>query len=160
GQREAGVLRYLINGLYQALAEGGFAHDQSAVMVLQGAGDNLGRRGGSMVDEDNDRVFGARLAVGRTVDLLGISASALRNDDLAAMEELVADRDRLRQQTAGISAQVENQALRAVAKTPQRVVDLAAGRLLKAAQVDIADAGLDLKFQVDAVIRNFIPNQV
>ena len=55
------------------------------------------------------------------------------------MEELVADRDRLRQQAARIAAQIEDQPLRAVAEACQRIVDLAAGRLLEATQMDIAD---------------------
>ncbi len=36
-QRQAGVLVKRIDGLHQSLAEGGFAHDQAAVMVLNRA---------------------------------------------------------------------------------------------------------------------------
>ncbi len=43
GEGEAGVFADLEDGLNQALAEGGFADDQGAIMILEGAGDDLGR---------------------------------------------------------------------------------------------------------------------
>ena len=92
-----------------------------------------------MIHQHDDRIVAPRFAVGRAIDLLGISAAALGDDDLAAVEELVADRDRLGEQAAGIAAKIENQALGIVAEALQRVADFAAGRFLEAAQVDIAD---------------------
>ena len=41
GEGEAGVFGDLEDGLDEALAEGGFADDEGAVVILQGAGDDL-----------------------------------------------------------------------------------------------------------------------
>ena len=46
GKGEAGVVGDLEDGLDEALAEGGLADDQGAVVILQGAGDDLSGRGG------------------------------------------------------------------------------------------------------------------
>src|SRR5208282_4072762 len=45
GQRQAGVLAEVIDGLHQSLAEGGLPHNQCAVVILQCAAYDL-RRGG------------------------------------------------------------------------------------------------------------------
>src|SRR5208337_2700928 len=71
GQGQSRVLRKRIDGLHQALAEGGFTHNQAAVVVLNGACDDLGRRCGSAVHQHNQRVVLATVAVGRAVHLLG-----------------------------------------------------------------------------------------
>ena len=54
GEGEAGVFAEVVNGLHQALAEGGFTDDQGAVVVLQGAGDDLGSRCGVAIDQHDD----------------------------------------------------------------------------------------------------------
>ena len=77
------------DGLDEALAEGGFADDQGAVVVLQRAGDDLSGRGGIAVDEDDDGVLRTVFAVGGAIDLVREGAAALRDDDLALLQELV-----------------------------------------------------------------------
>ena len=57
GEREAGVFGDIEDGLHEALAEGGLADDEGAVVVLQRAGDDLGGGGGVSVDEDDDGVL-------------------------------------------------------------------------------------------------------
>ncbi len=57
GEGEAGVLGDLEDGLDEAFAEGGFADDESAVVILQGSGDDLSCGGGVAVDEDDDGVL-------------------------------------------------------------------------------------------------------
>ena len=111
GQRQAGVFAEVVDGLHQAFAEGGFADDQGAVVILQRAGDDLCRRGGVAVDQHDDGEGLAVVAVGGGVDLIGIGASALRDDGLALGQQMVANLDRLAQQAAGVVAQVEDQAL-------------------------------------------------
>ena len=103
GQRQAGVLAEVVDGLHQALAEGGFAHDQGAVVILQRAGDDLGGRGGVAIDQHDDGEGLAAVAVGGGVDLVGIGAAALRDDGLALGQQVVADIDCLAQQAAGIA---------------------------------------------------------
>ena len=81
-QGEAGVLGDLEDGLDEALAEGGLAGDEGAVVVLKCAGDDLGGRGGAAVDEDDDGVLLSLFAVGGAIDLVREGATALRDDDL------------------------------------------------------------------------------
>jgi len=54
GEGEAGVVEGVEDGLDEALAEGGLADDEGAVVVLQGAGDDLGGGCGVAVDQDDD----------------------------------------------------------------------------------------------------------
>ena len=91
GEGEAGVFAEVVDGLHQALAEGGFADDQGAVVILQRAGDNLGGRSGVAVDQHDDGEGFAAVAVGGGVVLVGVGASALGDDDLALGEQVVAD---------------------------------------------------------------------
>ena len=53
GQSQACVLRKRIDRLHQPFAEGGFAGHQSAVMILNGAGNNFRRRSRAAIDEHN-----------------------------------------------------------------------------------------------------------
>ena len=88
---KAGVFTEVVNGLHQALAEGGFAHDQGAIVILQRAGNDLGRRGGVAVHQHDDGKGLAIIAVGRDVVLIGVGAAALRDDGLALGKQVVAD---------------------------------------------------------------------
>ena len=127
------------------------AHDERAAVVLQRAGDDLGRRGAAGVDQDDDRQavrHVARLGV-EAFDVVLVAAAL--GDDLAALEEGVADLDRLVEQAAGVGAQVDDIAQR-----------LAAGRLVDRGQrrfgrvrrccreaVDVDDADAVLDFPLD-----------
>ena len=111
GQREAGVVGERIDGLHQALAEGGLADDEGTIVVLQRAANDLRSRSRAVVHEHDDGEVLAAVAMGRALRLFGIGASALRDDDLTLLQELVADRDRFGQQSAGIAAQIEHQTL-------------------------------------------------
>src|ERR1035438_1661538 len=44
GQRQTGVVAERVNGLHEALAEGSLSQDQRAIVILQRARNNLGRR--------------------------------------------------------------------------------------------------------------------
>ena len=112
GEGEAGVVGGVEDGLDEALAEGGLADDEGAVVVLQGAGDDLRGGGGVSVDQDDDGVLvGVGFSVGCTVDLVGEGAAALGDDDLALLEELAGDIDGLVEQAAGVAAQVDDEAV-------------------------------------------------
>src|SRR5208337_876366 len=71
GQRQSGVLRQWVNGLHQPLAERSLAGDQAAVMVLNGAGNNLGRRSRAAVDQDNQWIVLAAISVCCLINFLG-----------------------------------------------------------------------------------------
>ncbi len=159
GQRQAGILAQVVDGLHQALAEGGFADDQRAVVILQRAGDDLSRRSGAAVDQHDDGEGLAVVAVGRGVVLVGIGAAALRDDGLALGQQVVADVDCLAQQAAGIAAQIEHQSLQ-VGEAVDGVVHFLGGGLLELGEVDVADAGTNLVFQIDRGMRNLVAHQV
>jgi hypothetical protein len=160
---QTGVLGDLEDGLDEAFAEGGFADDEGAVVVLQGAGDDLSRGGGVAVDEDDDRVFvRTLLAVGGAVDLVGEGAAALGDDDLAFLEELVGHVDGFVEQSAGVAAEVDDEAFEFTGglELVEGVAYLAAGGLHKVGDVDVADAGLELEGQIDGVAWNLVADQV
>jgi hypothetical protein len=101
----------VVDGLDEAFAEGGFADDQGAVMILQRAGDDLSGGGRVAVHDHDDGEGVAAVAVRGRVDLVGIGASALRDDVLPFGQQVVADLDCLAEQAAGVAAQVEDEAL-------------------------------------------------
>ena len=63
GQGQSGVFRKRINGLHQALAESGFADDQAAVVILNGAGHDFRRRSGAAIDQHDQRIIFAAIAM-------------------------------------------------------------------------------------------------
>ncbi len=158
-QGEAGVLAEVVDGLHQALAEGGFADDQGAIVILQRAGDDLGGRSGIAIDQHDDRESLAVVAVGGCVDLVGIGAAALRDDGLALGEQVVADLDRLAQQAAGVIAQVKNEPMQVLEAVDG--VDHFLGRgFLELGEMDVAHTGPNLVGQIDGGVRNLIAHQV
>ena len=70
-QRQAGVFRQRIHGLHQTLAKCVFADDQPAIVVLNRARNNLGRRCRATIDQHHQRIFLAAIAVARNIALLG-----------------------------------------------------------------------------------------
>ena len=159
GQRQAGVLAEVVDGLHQALAEGGLAHDQRAIVILQRAGDNLSRRSRVAVHQHHDGEGLAVVAVRGRVVLVGIGAPALRNDGLPLGQQVVADIHRLAQQAAGVVAQVKHQALQ-VAEAVDGVDHFLRRGLLELGEVDVADAGTNLVVQIDRGVRNLVADQV
>ena len=159
GQRQAGVLAEVVDRLHQALAEGGFAHDQGAVVILQRAGDDLSRRSGIAIHQHHDGEGLAVVAVGGRVVLVGIGAAALGDDGLSLGQQVVADLNRLAQQAAGIAAQVEDQPLQ-VGEAVDGVVHFLGRGLLELGQVNVADAGTNLVFQIDGGVGNLVADQV
>ena len=122
GQRQAGVFGQRIYGLHQALAERGLAQDQAAVVILQRAGDDLGRRSREVVDQHHDGIIAPAVAVARLIDFFRRRTAAVRNDHLALLQEFVGHGDALVQQAAGISAQIEHQTFDIVLAQPAQVV--------------------------------------
>ena len=72
---------------------------------------------------------------------------------------MVADIDCLAQQAAGVVAQVEDQTLE-VAEAVDGLGHLVAGGLLELGEMDVANAGTNLVFEVDGGVRNFIADQI
>src|SRR5712671_2715109 len=103
------------DGLYRPLAEGTRADDGGALVVLQGAGDDLRSRGRAAVDQDDDRFALGKVAGPHVESLRLLGVAATGRDDLALLQKCVGHRDRLIQQAARIVAKVEDIALELVA---------------------------------------------
>ncbi len=162
GKREAGVLGDMEFGLDEALTEGGFAGDQGVVVILQCADDDLGGGGGTAIDQDNDGVLGALLAVGGAVYLVRERATALADDDLALLEELVGHVDGFGQQAAGVAAEVEDEALHVVVFIYgiDGVADFVAGSFDEAGDADVADAGTNVEGEVDGGAGDVVADEI
>src|SRR4029077_8564084 len=111
GEREAGVFTERRDGLYQALAESGFADDETAIVVLHGAGDDFGGGSGIAVYENYEWDAVTLIAANGVTAALGGGAAVVRDDELVFIEEHVADGHGFVEQAAGIAAHVENQAV-------------------------------------------------
>src|ERR1700674_1035912 len=155
GERQAGAVRQGKDGLHQSFSKAGFAYDESAVGVLDGAGHNLRSRCGPAVHQHHQRIIFALIAVPRVERLGGLRASALRDDHRSLLQEFVSHAYGLIEQPAGISPQVKDQAFE-FAETRERVRYFTAGRCMEAMEVYVADAGSDLKCQVHRVARDLI----
>ena len=105
--------------------------------------------------------FGALFAVGGAIDLVGEGAAALRDDDLALLQELVGHVDGFVEEAAGVAAEIEDEAVE-IARTEvvERVADFVAGGLDKAGDVDVADAGTDQEGEIDGGTRNLVADEV
>ena len=137
--------------LHRALAERfGAEHDRSLV-VLQGSGDDLRRRSRAAIDQDYDRQPFRQIAGLGVEPLCFFRLAGARRDDLALVEEVVGDGNRLRQQTSRIVAQIENDSLQRSVRLPLQLLDLLAkpgiGLFAERTDADVADlpleAGLD-----------------
>ena len=111
GERQPGVVGHVVDRLHQSLAKGGFAHNQRAIVVLQGARDDFRRRSRVAVDHHNNGEGFAAVAVAGGVHLVRIGAAALGDDALSLGEQMVAHLHGLAQQPAGVAAQVQHQPL-------------------------------------------------
>ena len=140
GESETGILGDGEDGLNEAFAESGFADDQCAIVILQGAGDDFSSRGCVSVDEDDDRELRTFFAVGGTVDLVGEGAAALGDDDLALLEELVRGIDGFIEEAAGVAAEIEDEAVD-IAEAVERIANFAAGGLNEAGDVNVPIPG-------------------
>ena len=107
------------------------AHHGRALVVLQRAGHDLGRRRRAAIDQHNERLAGGQMFVARpcveTLCLLRVAPPG--RDDLAALKERIGDRDRLIEQSARIVAQIDDEAAQLVGRDLRSEV---AQRLLQA----------------------------
>jgi len=100
----------------EPLTEGARSKNGCALQILQGAGYDLGGRGGTAVDEHDQR-----LAIGQVsracVEAAGIiGVTATGRNDLAALQKGVGDIDRLIEKSTRIEAQVKDKALQLVGR--------------------------------------------
>src|SRR5205823_6009969 len=108
-ERKPSVLWQRKHGLDQALAESVLAQNPGAIMILKSSGDDLGRRRGVSIYQDDDRII---LSVGTAPGIVGLfsrGATAMRNDDLALPKVMTGDGYAFIQEPAGILAQIEEQ---------------------------------------------------
>ena len=77
-------------------------------MILQRAGDNLGCRRRTTVDQHHQRLAVDEITLLREVGCVVLTVSVPDRDDFAVIEEGVGHSDRLAQVAAGVVAQVED----------------------------------------------------
>ena len=93
----------------QPFAESHFADDQTAVVVLDCAGDDFCGRCSQPIYQHYNRVILAAIAVLSYIALLGRGAAVVRDDELSLLQEFVGYSDPFAQQAARIPAQIEDQ---------------------------------------------------
>ena len=95
--------------LHQRLAIGAASHDQTAVVVLQGSGENLAGAGAELIDEHCDLyilVLACAIAPGLVVVALVAAVNA--DDQLVGGQELVGHAQGHLHKSAAVSAQVDH----------------------------------------------------
>ncbi len=130
-------------------------------MILQGAGNDLGGRGGIAVHQHDDRIVAAVVAVARGVHMFGGGAAFVRNDHIAFGQEMIAHRDGFIQQAARIAAQVENEAFELVLiHRLERFFHLVAGGFVELFEEHVADARLQQEGVRHALAADFVADDV
>src|SRR5437016_11982938 len=77
----------------------------------------------------------------------------VRDDYLALLQELVGHSHAFVEQSSGIAAKIEDQALH-IAKMLQRLLDFVLRGLVETADMHVSDAGLNFKLEVHGIPRN------
>src|SRR5690606_23334049 len=105
------VILHRDDRLHRSLAEALGADDDRPPVVLQGAGDDLRGRGGTAVDQHDDRLAAGKIARRRVVAVGIARIAAPGRDDLARIEEGVRHLDGLIEEASRVVAQVEDESL-------------------------------------------------
>src|SRR5690606_13868496 len=140
---EAAAVREVEEGLHRALAVARQPEHGRAPVILQRTSDDLGGRGGALVDQDDHREPGPGAVRARHLGLDVAAAAARHLHDEAAFQEQVADLDRLVVEAAGVAAQVEQEdadrSAELALQVAQRRLAVRGGRVLELADRDVAD---------------------
>ena len=105
----------LVDALHESLAEARLSDDERAIVILQRAGDDLGRRRGALVRQDDDRNGRRdRRRLGACNSPTRPSRPFTDGDLLSLLQEHVRDLEALVEDAARIAAHVEDDAARAL----------------------------------------------
>src|ERR1700693_2430305 len=108
-------------------------------MGLDGAGDDLSGASGETIDQDDQGEIVAAVAARGHVALFARGAAAVRNDELALLQEHVGYIDALGEQAARIVAQIEDQTLeRAGIELAEPIAKFLRGGFIKAGNAEVA----------------------
>ena len=140
GQCQFALVRQAQHRLHRSLAEGIGADHDGLAAVLQGCRHDLRSRGRIPIDQNDDRQLADQVVAPGLEVLMALGMAAVGRDDPAVRDEEVGDRHGLIQQTAGIVAQVDDEAAQVLADLPLRPEDLLphglGGRLIEARDPD------------------------
>ena len=142
--------------MHEALTVGAPTDDESAVVVLDGAGEDLAGRARHLVGEDDQRgVLAGAATIGKEL-LPGVSLALHIDDHLATGNELVEHGHGRVQESAGIVAQVDDELGAAFFLLFGDGGDeLVIGGAGEAAHLDVADVSPDLIGSVDGAVGHF-----
>ena len=144
--------------LHKALAERTAAVDEPAVVVLDGAGEDLARRSGALADEHlQTHVLERSPAIGRVVLALAVKAFQI-DYRIALLEEGVGEQQGLVEVAAGVVADIHDQLLHPLAlKLGCRFRELLEGSPREFRKTHVAGSIAHHEGGVDAVGRNLAP---
>ena len=127
--------------LHEALAEGSAADDGAAVVVLDGTGEDLGRGGRGLVDEDDQRDGLIGAAPAAAVVAAGTLAALRIDDETVLGQKLVGHLYGALKVAAVVVAQIDDEAREALLrKRGQRGQHLHVGLLSEGLDADVARA--------------------
>src|SRR5207253_3634552 len=160
-QREAGIPARLINRLDEPFAEACLADDQSTIVILNGARNNLRCAGARGINQDNEwkEVIGVLflryVALARSLD-----AAARLQNQLPLLKKCFADFDCRRKHATGIAAQIKDEAVHVLGiELAKGVTKFGAAGFRKAVEFDIADARANHEGVVDRELCDLVADR-
>ena len=130
------------DALHGAFAIALFADDRAAAMIADGSGEDLAGAGRIVIDEHDQRHAPSAGDFALMIEIFPRAAAA-GGDDQPIIDKPIGHLDRRLQQSARVAAEVDNELLHPLlVQLPQGRIHVAAGGLLKARQLEIADAKL------------------
>ena len=143
--------------LHESLAEGAATDHQTAVVVLHGAGNDLGGRGTELIDEDNQTSLAEKSAGEGIKHLFRRGAAFGVDHQIFGVEELAGHFDRGAEITAAVALQVEEQVFHALLfELLDGVAHLFTRGGAEAIEADVADTRGYHVSRIEGVHRNLV----
>ena len=157
GEANHGSVGQIDGALHESLAEGAASDDECAVVVLHGAGDNLGSRGAELIDQDNEAPLAEESAGLCLEHLFGCGASFGVDHEIFGIEELAGHLHGCSEVASAVAFEVEKEIFHALLlQSGDGFAHFFAGGGTEAVQPDVADAGCDHVGRIEGVHRNFV----
>ena len=140
----------------ETFTESGFANDQAAIVILNGAGDDFGGGGGVVVDEDDEGHVHALIAAHGVEAALRGAAAVVGDDELILFENMSPTATASLRRPPGLP-RISRMAIEGIgAKLFEGVGDFAVGGVVELRESNVADAGLDEERDVHGMTGDFV----